>query len=80
MFADLFVFFSDNYVSPPRPRILEGAAVHDPLAVLALTHPELFDRVRPPRRDRDPGELTRGMTVIDQRTHHRASAGRTARC
>jgi len=64
--ADLFTFFSANYRD--RHDDLEGAAVHDPLAVLALTHPHLFST-----SDRfvavvDDGELTRGMTVIDRRT------------
>jgi inosine-uridine nucleoside N-ribohydrolase len=63
----LFAFFADNYISR-HDEGLVGAAVHDPLAVLALTHPELF--VRRPRNVRveTRGELTRGMTVIDQRT------------
>ena len=46
---------------------MRGAALHDPLAVLAVTHPELFDR-----HDRHVvvetiGEHTAGMTVIDER-------------
>ena len=32
---------------------IAGAAVHDPCAVLALTHPELFRARAPPRRRRD---------------------------
>ncbi|MGH9133102.1 MAG: nucleoside hydrolase [Ilumatobacteraceae bacterium] len=65
--GELFVFFSANYISR-HDEGLAGAAVHDPLAVLALTHPELF--VRRPRNVRveTRGALTRGMTVIDQRT------------
>ena len=65
--GDLFAFFADNYISR-HDEGLVGAAVHDPLAVLALTHPDLF--VRRPRNVRVEarGELTRGMTVIDQRT------------
>src|SRR5262249_29688880 len=43
IFADLFDFFSGTYVS--RHRDIRGAAVHDPCAVMALTHPELFTRV-----------------------------------
>ena len=42
MLGDLFVFFADNYISR-HDEGLVGAAVHDPLAVLALTHPDLFD-------------------------------------
>ena len=52
----------------PSRRGLLGAAVHDPLAVLALTHPDLFGRRRRNVRVETRGEHTRGMTVIDQRT------------
>ena len=40
--ADLFGFYSAGYRQ--RDPTLAGAAVHDPCAVLALTHPELFER------------------------------------
>lgn len=66
LLADLLVFFSGTYIS--RHDDLGGAPVHDPCAVMALTHPELF-------RSRDvhvvvetAGASTRGMTVVDQRT------------
>jgi inosine-uridine nucleoside N-ribohydrolase len=65
--GDLFVFFSDNYISRHDDGMV-GAAVHDPLAVLALTHPDLFDRRTRNVRIETRGEHTRGMTVIDQRT------------
>jgi inosine-uridine nucleoside N-ribohydrolase len=65
--GDLFVFFADNYISR-HDEGLTGAAVHDPLAVLALTHPDLFVRRARNVRVETRGELTRGMTVIDQRT------------
>ncbi len=68
VFADLFAYFSDNYRSRHDPGSIEGAAVHDPLAVLALTHPELFDRVDRHVAIETRGEFTRGMTVIDQRS------------
>jgi inosine-uridine nucleoside N-ribohydrolase len=45
-----------------------GAAVHDPCAVMALTHPELFTRSQSHVVVETTGEHTRGMTVIDQRT------------
>ena len=64
--ADLFTFFSANYRD--RHDDLEGAAVHDPLAVLALTHPHLFSTSNRFVAVVDDGELTRGMTVIDRRT------------
>jgi inosine-uridine nucleoside N-ribohydrolase len=65
--ADLLSFFSDNYRSRHDPGSMRGAAVHDPLAVLALTNPELFGRAARHVAVETQGELTRGMTVIDQR-------------
>ena len=49
-----------------------AAALHDPCAVLAVTHPELFSFETLPVAVCLDGTLTRGMTVIDQRW-----AGRT---
>jgi inosine-uridine nucleoside N-ribohydrolase len=65
--ADLFDFFSSTYLARHDEGALRGAAVHDPLAVLAVTHPGLFERVRRNVRVETRGELTRGMTVIDER-------------
>lgn len=67
VFAGLFEFFSDNYRSRHDPGSMDGAAVHDPLAVLALTHPGLFARSRRHVVVETRGEHTRGMTVIDRR-------------
>ena len=64
--ADLLTFFSGTYSS--RHENIRGAAVHDPLAVLALTHPDLFTRSFSHVDIETVGEHTRGMTVIDQRT------------
>ena len=63
--SDLFTFFSERYVA--RYAGMAGAAVHDPLAVLALTHPHLFERSRHHVAIETRGEHTRGMTVIDRR-------------
>jgi inosine-uridine nucleoside N-ribohydrolase len=63
--ADLFVFFSQSYVS--RHDDMDGAAVHDPCAVMALTHPELFTTQQRHVSIEVHGEHTRGMTVIDAR-------------
>jgi inosine-uridine nucleoside N-ribohydrolase len=63
--ADLLQFFSGTYMS--RHDDMRGAAVHDPCAVLALTHPELFIRAFSNVVVETAGEFTRGMTVIDQR-------------
>ncbi len=66
--ADLLAFFSGNYLSRHDPGTMRGAAVHDPLAVLALTHPDLFGRAARYVAIETRGEHTRGMTVIDQRS------------
>ena len=63
--ADLFDFFSGTYRS--RHHHIEGAPVHDPCAVMALTHPQLFTRRRAHVEIEMHGRLTAGMTVIDQR-------------
>lgn len=63
--ADLLTFYSRAYLGQHDD--VQGAAMHDPCAVLALTHPELF--TSEPRRVEveTGGEHTRGMTVIDHR-------------
>jgi len=66
--ADLFVFFAGTYLDRHDPGSIEGPAVHDPLAVLAITHPTLFERDRRHVVIELAGEFTRGMTVIDRRT------------
>jgi inosine-uridine nucleoside N-ribohydrolase len=63
--ADLFRFFSMTYIR--RHDDIAGAALHDPLAVLALTHPALFSWSDRHVAVETHGELTRGMTVIDRR-------------
>ena len=65
--ADLLGFFSANYLSRHDPGVMQGAAVHDPLAVFAVTHPHLFGRIPRHVAIETQGEHTRGMTVIDQR-------------
>ena len=63
--ADLFRFFAGTYTR--RHDHMVGAALHDPLAVLALTHPALFTSSERHVAVETHGELTRGMTVIDRR-------------
>lgn len=65
MIADLFRFFSGNYVS--RHEHIRGAALHDPLAVLAISHRELFDGTDRHVVVETRGLHTSGMTVIDRR-------------
>ena len=63
--ADLFEYFTNVYVN--RHDNMQGGAVHDPCAVLALTHPTLFDR-RPQHVVVETGGIySRGKTIIDQR-------------
>lgn len=63
--AGLFRFFADNYIS--RHDDLAGAPLHDPLAVIALTHPHLVGGSERFVTVETRGEHTRGMTVIDRR-------------
>jgi inosine-uridine nucleoside N-ribohydrolase len=63
--ADLFVFFSDVYVR--RHDNMRGGAVHDPIAVMALTHPHLFSITPQHVVVETSGDHTRGMTLIDRR-------------
>ena len=44
-----------------------SAALHDPCAVLAVTHPELLETRPKQVRVELEGRLTRGMTVVDER-------------
>ncbi|MCB1004712.1 MAG: nucleoside hydrolase [Acidimicrobiales bacterium] len=50
-----------------------GSPMHDPLAVLAVTHPHLFTHARRPVHVELAG-TTRGMTVVDTRPHAPADA------
>lgn len=65
--ADALRFFSGTYRGRTDPGALAGAPMHDVLAVLALTHPQLFRTSRHHVAVETAGELTRGMTVIDER-------------
>lgn len=65
LLADLFDFFRRNYME--RHTEMRGAALHDPCAVLAVTHPELFETSEHFVTVETTGLWTTGMTVIDQR-------------
>ena len=65
--AGLFEFFSGTYLARHSEGAMRGAALHDPLAVLAVTHPELFTRHERHVVVETEGEHTTGMTVIDER-------------
>ena len=72
--ADLFAF----YVASSGMRTgLARAPLHDPCAVLALTHPELLSGTHYPVTVSTADGATRGMTVVDQR--HSAQKA-TANC
>ena len=66
LLAELLTFFSGTYRQ--RSEGIDGAPIHDPLAVLALTHPHLFTSRRRHVEVETAGALTRGQTVIDERT------------
>ena len=51
------------------------AALHDPCAVLAVTHPELIETEKRAVDVETEGALTRGMTVVDQRVTRRRDPG-----
>jgi inosine-uridine nucleoside N-ribohydrolase len=73
--ADLLVFFSAMYADVHDDGALTGGAIHDPLAVLAVTHPDVFARSERHVAIETHGVMTRGMTVIDERTvRHRGPA------
>jgi inosine-uridine nucleoside N-ribohydrolase len=62
--ADLLDYYSDRQRASGNER---GGAVHDPCAVLSVTHPELFDFVARRVDVELAGSHTRGMTVVDER-------------
>ncbi|CAN5600849.1 nucleoside hydrolase [soil metagenome] len=64
--SDLMGFFSAAYIA--RHDAIGGAPIHDPLAVLAITHRHLFTRSPRHVAVETSGTITRGMTVIDHRT------------
>ena len=65
LFADLLTEYSRAYRTLWKD--FEGAAVHDPVAVLALTHPHLLTTRLGHLAIETTGTHTRGMTVVDQR-------------
>lgn len=68
IFSELLAEFSDRYRA--RQHDVDGAPIHDVLAVLALTHPELFTSFEARLDIELTGTHTRGMTVVDQRAFH----------
>ena len=56
---------------------IREAALHDPCAVLAVTHPHLITAQPRPVAVETSGELTRGMTVVDERRKRQPTAAKT---
>jgi inosine-uridine nucleoside N-ribohydrolase len=64
LFAGLLGFYRDRCAE----RVVnDGAALHDALAVLAVTHPQLFTGEDRHVVVETAGSHTRGMTVVDER-------------
>jgi inosine-uridine nucleoside N-ribohydrolase len=64
-FGDMLAAFAENYRDVFFTEAL--GPLHDPCAVMALTHPELFTVTRRHVVIELAGRHTRGMTVVDQR-------------
>lgn len=67
--ADLLDFYLDGYAATHFDE--RAAPLHDPCALLVLTHPHLFERSPRPISMETTGRLTRGMTVVDRRLRTR---------
>ena len=63
--ADMLDYYGDAYARAFSGR--KEGPLHDPCAVLALTHPQLFERERLHVTVETRGEHTRGMTLADRR-------------
>ena len=66
--AKLFEFMHERMTDLVGER---RSALHDPCAVLALTHPDLLTFEERAVDVETSGSLTRGMTVVDERTTRR---------
>lgn len=75
VYAELLTYYEQRQ---REMTTLKGAAVHDALAVLYVTHPELFAGARYPVQIAVQDAVTRGMTLVDKRPT-RALAPATAR-
>tara|TARA_B100000700_G_scaffold157666_1_gene174954 strand:- start:3126 stop:4055 length:930 start_codon:yes stop_codon:yes gene_type:complete len=62
--AQLLEFYTVFHLA--EEQVVDGP-IHDPCAVLAVTHPDLFEVAERNVRVEIDGTLTRGMTVIDER-------------
>jgi len=64
--CDLLDFYRRGYAEAANDPL--GAALHDPCAVLAITHPHLFSFAQRRVHVELSGSATRGMTVVDARS------------
>lgn len=64
LLADLITSYLDKAEERGVPR---RGGMHDPCAVLAVTHPEVIERTLRPVDVELVGTITRGMTVVDRR-------------
>ena len=62
--AQLLEFYTVFHLA--EEEVVDGP-IHDPCAVLAVTHPDLFEVAERNVRVEIDGTLTRGMTVVDER-------------
>ena len=73
--AELLDAYGAAYARSFGPEV--GVPLHDPCAVLALTHPALFASEERHVQVELAGTLTRGMTVVDRRRGARGEAPNT---
>jgi inosine-uridine nucleoside N-ribohydrolase len=64
--AELLTYYTASYAKTSGKY---KGPLHDPCAVLAITHPELFTFKPRPVSVELTGQFTRGMTVTDEREH-----------
>ncbi len=69
--AELMTAYGDAYARSFGPDV--GVPLHDPCAVLAVTHPELFEVELRHVAVELTGTHTRGMTVVDRRPGERGA-------
>lgn len=74
VFADLLDYYE---VAQRTVTTLPGAAIHDALAVVRVSHPHLLAGVRRPVEMALAAGPTRGMTVVDQRPFRRPPPSNT---
>jgi inosine-uridine nucleoside N-ribohydrolase len=72
--ADIIADMLAGYISAVSRYGTDRVFMHDPTAVVAVTHPELFEFEHRHVSVETKGTHTRGMTVVDQRTKPEASA------